>query len=291
MGPEKIGREKIRRLMRMTVSFILLATVAVAPASARRQKSEEAWDNLKKLQVGEEIQVVYQDEQYLNGRFLGFTPDAISVQWGTLNRHDETVPRREVIRVITSRPGQRVKNILAGVGVGALMGGYFAAMSGRKDEAIGALAAGVAIGAMGGALMSPDMTIYQARRNVVLPELKRRRSAQPTRKMPRNPSWDNLHELHGYQEIRVLDQDLRVYNGRLDSVSDEHISFRSGGEVITLERDRVLEVSIERSRDGWTDITEVEWDSIYTNSQTELPQRDCSIWIYVPGRNGCGIGF
>lgn len=235
------------RLMRMTLSVLLLATVAAATADARsrRPKTEDPWNNLKKLRVGEEIQVVYGQEQYLNGKFRGFTRNGISVQWGAVNRHDETILREDVIRVIASRPSQRVKNTLVGLGVGALMGGYFAAMSGRKDEAIGVLAAGAAIGTIGGALSSPDVTFYEASHKVVQPELKRRRSVEPPRSRWLDQSWDSLRELHIFQEIRVVDQEQRVYDGRFYSVSDEAISFDGGEGEVTIERADVLEVSTE----------------------------------------------
>ena len=165
-----MGREKMGRLMLMTVTIILLATVAVEPASARRQESEESWDNLKKLRVGEEIQVVYQEEQYLNGRFLGFTPNGITVQWGQLNPREETVPRKDVIRVIASRPSARVKNVLAGLGGGALVGLGIVGQAAEyeEDTTVAAAAAliggaiGAVVGGVAGALRTPDATIYEA---------------------------------------------------------------------------------------------------------------------------------
>ena len=157
------------RLMQITLSILLLATVAVEPAGARsrREKSEQSWENLRKLKVGEEIQVVYGDEQYLNGRFLRFTPEKISVQWGSVNRHEETISRKDVIRVIASRPSQRVKNALSGMGLGALVGLGVAMNIGHSEsgaEVVFIPAGAAVIGAVAGALSSPDATIYEARR-------------------------------------------------------------------------------------------------------------------------------
>lgn len=294
------------RLIRMTLSVVLLASVAVAPADAgsRREKPERSWNNLAKLRVGEEIQVVYQEEQYLNGRFQRFTPDSISVQWGTVNRHEETIPRKEVIRVIASRPSQRVKNTLVGLGAGALIGGYFGAMSGRRDEAIGALAAGAAIGTIAGALSSPDATIYETQRAVARAELKTRRSVEPLRSRRLDPSWDNLRTLHIFQEIRVLDQERRVYNGRFYSVSDEAISFDGTDGEINIERDEVLEVSIERPQEenfsGWVGVERMmERVTIYSNySSQEINAEDrragpsCNgriVWNRLPTWNPVSI--
>ena len=182
------------RLIRMTLSVLLLATVALAPAAARprHQKSEQSWDNLKKLQVGEEIQVVYQEEQYLNGRFLGFTPSGISVQWGVVNLHQETISREDVIRVIASRPSQRLKNTLIGLGGGALLGLGLAGQAAvyEEDNTVAAAATvigsaiGAVMGGVAGALRSPDTTIYEAQRHYVRPNPKIRQAPKPSADWP-----------------------------------------------------------------------------------------------------------
>ena len=272
------------RLILMTANVLLLATVAVAPAAARSrgEKPEQSWDNLKKLRVGEEIQVVYQEEQYLNGKFLGFTPAGISVQWGVVNKHDETIPRKEVIRVIASRPSQQVKNTLIGLGAGALIGGYIGVMSRERDVAIPALAAGAAIGAAAGALSSPDATIYQASREVVRAELRERQATDPAQDQRPEPSWDNLRTLRIFQKVRVLDQRRKSYDGKFLSVSDEAIFLDAGRGEVTIRRADVLEVKAERPRtwgqsgsgvwadtltvyraDPWVDLGSLRVGSIY----------------------------
>jgi len=263
----------------MTVTIILLAIVAAEPASARRQKSEESWDNLKKLRVGEEIQVVYGEEQYLNGRFLAVTRDAISVQWGTVRRHEETIARADVIRVIASRPSAQVKNVLLGVAAGAAIGGSMGAAAAnsndyepiRKEDVkyagIGA-AIGAVLGGVAGALSSPDATIYQSPRETARQELRRRHSAESAR--DEDGDWDNLRTLRILQEIRVVDQERRVYNGRFYSVSYEAISFDGGESEVTIERADVLEVSIERLPQKenfavWVGLERMtEWETIYS---------------------------
>ena len=247
------------RLIRMTLSVLLLATVALAPAAARtrRQKAEDSWDNLKKLRVGEEIQVVYGQEQYLNGRFRGFTREGIMVQWGVVNKHDETIAREDVIRVIASRPSQRVKNTLIGVAVGAAGGGLLGMAAAnenylhetiRKEDLqyleIGA-SIGAALGGVVGALSSPDATIYQAQQQDVRVEREARLTAEPSPAGSSDRSWDNLRTLRILQAIRVLDQDQRAHEGKFLSVSEEAISLDAGQGEVTLARADVLQVTTE----------------------------------------------
>lgn len=160
----------MKRLVLMAISLMLLAAINSRPADARSARQPgEAWDNLKNLSVGEEIQVDYGRDQYLNGRFRGFTREGITVQWGQVNLHDETIPRQEVVRIIASRPSARLKNALAGLGGGALVGLGIAGDMVHSDsgEAGAVFAAGVTVvgaiaGAVAGALSSPDATIYEA---------------------------------------------------------------------------------------------------------------------------------
>lgn len=249
------------RLILMTVSVLLLTTVAVAPASARSrlQKPEHSWDNLRKLRVGEEIQVVYQEEQYLNGRFLGFTPEGISVQWGVVNIHKEMIPRKDVIRVISWKRTRRVKNALIGLGMGAAGGAAFGAGLAHEAKHQGkdtgfptiAIPIGAAAGAVLGALNPDHETLYQtpgpggtvvtANTSSVLVNPKCRRLEQ---------SWDNLRTLRIFQKVRVLDQELNSHDGKFLSVSDEAISLDAGQGEVTIERADVLVVKAERPQNG-----------------------------------------
>ena len=264
----------MRCLILMTASVMLLTTVAVAPASARsgRQKPEQSWDNLKKLRVGEEIQVVYQPEQYLNGKFLGFTPQGISVQWGVVNLHKETIPRKDVIRVIASRPSQRLKNTLSGLGGGALAGlaiGWDAANSESGAAVVFFPAGGAVIGAVAGALSSPDATIYEALQQDVRAELQVRPAAEPLQALSPERSWDNLRTLRIFQKVRVLDQSMESRDGKFLSVSDQAISFDAGRGEVTIRRADVLEVKAVRSQAGGQSGSGV-WADLVTVYRAEL---------------------
>ncbi|OFV95062.1 MAG: hypothetical protein A3H28_17075 [Acidobacteria bacterium RIFCSPLOWO2_02_FULL_61_28] len=238
------------RLILLTANVLLLATVAVAPAAGRSrgQKPEQSWDNLKKLRVGEEIQVVYQEEQYLNGKFLGFTPAGISVQWGVVNKHDETILRKEVIRVIASRPSQRAKNTLIGLGAGALIGTVASLGAGAGDAVPKMAGVFGGLGAVAGALSSPDAVMYQSPLEIVRAELRERQATDSAQDQRPEPSWDNLRTLRIFQKVRVLDQRRKSYDGKFLSVSDEAIFLDAGRGEVAIRRADVLEVKAERPR-------------------------------------------
>ena len=64
----------MKHLMQITLTAMLLAGFVAAPVSAGSRKKEDSWNNLKKIKIGEEIQVVHGYNQYLNGRFQAITP-------------------------------------------------------------------------------------------------------------------------------------------------------------------------------------------------------------------------
>ncbi len=58
-----------------------------------------------------------------------------------------------------------------------------------------------------------------------------------------NPTWDNLQTLSPGQEIRVVLNNARSYQGEFQSVSDKGITLRQPGGDQTLPRQDVLRVS------------------------------------------------
>lgn len=57
-------------------------------------------------------------------------------------------------------------------------------------------------------------------------------------------SWDNLKQLRAGDKIEVIDQSLKSFRGTLVSVSDEAISLQSKKDTFTVERAKVLRVSV-----------------------------------------------
>ncbi|MBI1954846.1 MAG: hypothetical protein HYS38_00465 [Acidobacteria bacterium] len=164
------SREKnMRRLTLITLSVLLLATVA------RAQALEQSWDNLKTLREGEKIQVVDQKLKSQNGTFVSFSDEAITFQ---ADKDQITIQRAEVFRVSSRKGASRGEHALVGLAIGAGTG-FMLGMAGcanatDQNECSGsdkaALGAVVAlflggIGAGVGALVPSDYpTIYRAER-------------------------------------------------------------------------------------------------------------------------------
>ncbi len=76
-----------------------------------------SWQNLNRLQVGQKIEVLNMNSGSLNGTFLGFSEEAISLRVGI---DEVAVPRAKVLRVRLPEPKcLRNAAIAAAVGVGA----------------------------------------------------------------------------------------------------------------------------------------------------------------------------
>ena len=154
------------RLIRMTVSAVLLASVAVEPASARssRQQAEDSWDNLKALHAGQKIEVVDFELHSLQGKFRSVSSMEILLEVGGDKRRRLMVPREKVFRVITKKSISRVKNSLIGLGVGAGVGLLIAGARAEDgaDTPIAVLAVTAGLGALTGAFIADEVTVYHA---------------------------------------------------------------------------------------------------------------------------------
>ena len=80
----------MRRLFQVSLSILLLTTVAEA------QAPEQSWDNLQTLREGEKIQVVDQKLKSQNGTFVSFSDEAITFQ---ADKDQITIQRADVFRV------------------------------------------------------------------------------------------------------------------------------------------------------------------------------------------------
>ena len=99
--------------------FILFPFSGPLSAQAQRQSSVNSWENLKKLQAGQRIQVVQMDMKLQKGTFLGFTDEMISLR---IKKDEVAVPREEVLRVSLRGKPKRGRNALLMMGVGAGVG-------------------------------------------------------------------------------------------------------------------------------------------------------------------------
>lgn len=100
--------------------WILPMLMAIFSVSLQaQQQGKQSWDNLNRLQAGQKIQVVQMDMKSLEGRFLGFTDEMISLR---VKKDEIAVPREEVVRVSLRGKGKRGLSALVGAGLGAALG-------------------------------------------------------------------------------------------------------------------------------------------------------------------------
>lgn len=92
---------------------------AFLPLLASGQGTQDSWDNLRALHVGEKIQVVDQKLRSYVGTFVGVTEEAISFQVG---RDQVTIQRPDLLRVSSRERTRRGRNALIGLAVGAAAG-------------------------------------------------------------------------------------------------------------------------------------------------------------------------
>ena len=83
-------------------------------------------------------------------------------------------------------------------------------------------------------------------------------------------SWENLRTLRIFQNIRVLDQEWRSYEGRFLSVSEEAISFDAGQGERTIRRADVLGVRAARPQ-TWGQSGPGVWADMVTVYRAETP--------------------
>jgi hypothetical protein len=124
--------------------------MATAPARGDDVKNQSAWDKLKKLSVGQQVQVVQNGAQSTTGSFRSVTDEAIVVSAAT---GEQTISRESVVRVSTKVSGHRARNALIGAGIGAGAGaGFGAAIAGCSSGCYGFTRGNVAavVSAVGG---------------------------------------------------------------------------------------------------------------------------------------------
>ncbi len=152
--------------------LVLVLGMAAAPALGDDVKNHAAWDKLKKLSAGQQIQVVQNGAQSTTGSFRSVTDEAIVVSAAS---GEQTISRPNVLRVSSKGKPHRMRNALIGAGVGAGAGaGIGAAISGctsgcygfTRGNVAGVLSAvGGIVGAIVGAVIPTGgwREVYRAR--------------------------------------------------------------------------------------------------------------------------------
>jgi hypothetical protein len=90
--------------------------VAAHPALGDDSKNQAAWDKLKKLSAGQEIQVVENGATSTSGRFRSVTDEAMVMSTAS---GEQTLNRQSILRVSSKGKGHRKRNALIGAGIGA----------------------------------------------------------------------------------------------------------------------------------------------------------------------------
>ncbi|MGD1102544.1 MAG: hypothetical protein ABSA59_10800 [Terriglobia bacterium] len=154
--------------------MVLTLGMAVRPAFGGDDKNQAAWDKLKKLSAGQQVQVVLKGAQTASGNFRSVTDEAMVV---STPAGDQTLSRQSIVRVSAKGKGHRMRNTLIGAGVGAgAMAAIGAAKGGcgqgvscigiTRGEAIGIY---TGLGAIGGAIVGAILPtggwheVYRAR--------------------------------------------------------------------------------------------------------------------------------
>ncbi len=153
----------------MTKTSVLLMLILIVPTGTRAQSSEGSWDNLRRLRIGQEIEVVDMKLKARQGAFRGYTEEAILLLRG---RDEVGIPRADVLSVKYRGSSHRGRNALIGLAIGAASGLVAGAIAGATYHEEGEtgvfilvftpIGAGVGAG-VGAVLPTGSATIYRAR--------------------------------------------------------------------------------------------------------------------------------
>lgn len=146
------------------LAFIVILLSAQTGRLQAQVPSESDWGNLRRLNTGQEIQIVLVNLQSHRGKFADVSDQAISLS-SKGKTNEMAYAREQVLRVAMLDSAKRKRNTLIGLGIGAaagavsggLIGSYFANEANPRAAAGvalifggGAAAAGAAIGHTGG---------------------------------------------------------------------------------------------------------------------------------------------
>jgi hypothetical protein len=96
--------------------LFLFLGIAAGIALGEDGANQAAWNNLKQLSAGQEIQVVQDGAKSSRGSYRSFTDDAIVMSTAG---GEQTISRQGVVRVSSKGKRHRMRNALIGAGVGA----------------------------------------------------------------------------------------------------------------------------------------------------------------------------
>lgn len=152
---------------------MVLLVLTVWPSIVRAQKPENNWDNLNKLRVGQEIQIVDMNLKRHIGTFLSYSDGAISIR---TKQGDHGFPREKVFRVSSRERSRRIRNALIGAAIGAGTGLAVGALADRSFTESGEentvkkilIPIGAAAGAGIGSAFASYETVFRAAKRASL---------------------------------------------------------------------------------------------------------------------------
>jgi len=113
------------RLVAAIAGFLIL------PPMAKAQRSEDSWENLKGLLVGQKVQVVDQQLKSQDGVFISLSDEAIIYRVG---QQESTTERADVLRVSSREHMGRAKKAAIGLAVGAAAGAATLAIINEREQ-------------------------------------------------------------------------------------------------------------------------------------------------------------
>ena len=99
------------------VLALLAPSLSTGTASGQDSKGQlSSWDNLKSLTPGQEIRVVMNNVKSYQGEFESFSDDGITLRQAA---GEQTLPRKDILRVSWKGRNHQSRNALIGAVVGA----------------------------------------------------------------------------------------------------------------------------------------------------------------------------
>ena len=145
---------------------LTILSLLLIPVFTLAQPTQDSWDNLKRLEPGQKVEIVDAKMKTYSGKFASFTDEAIRIQEG---KTEVTVQRADVVRVSVRDNSHRARNMLLGAAIG---GGIAIAATivplvanSNEGNGCGVCAAGIAAGFGGGTalgMIPSHRTIYRA---------------------------------------------------------------------------------------------------------------------------------
>jgi hypothetical protein len=144
---------------------LILVLFLGLPAALWAQKQQGSWSDLRRLKVGQGIEVIESSMKHHGGEFVNVSDEVLTLQE---KGSDVSVKRQNVVRVSTASGARRGEHAVIGLVVGAAGGAGIGAAAGSGSKGWVGLSAlvGIAIGATSGAIVGAVIpahtTIYRA---------------------------------------------------------------------------------------------------------------------------------